>query len=229
MARISSGIPGFDSLVQGGFKAGSVNLIAGNPGAGKTIFSIQFLLEGLKRGEPGLYVTFEEKKDKLYEDMLSFGWDLAKYENQGKFIFLEHTPEQVKKILVEGGGTVESLVHKLKAKRIVIDSITAFTLLYKDELTKKEASLALFELISKWGCTAVMTSEAENPAEDSLPAALQFEVDSIIILYYTKRKGIRTRSLEVIKMRGTKHPLKTFETEITPHGFVVYPQRLVKF
>src|SRR3989338_3618772 len=102
--RIPIDIPGFDPLIQCGFKLGSINLVAGPAGSGKTIFAIQFLVDGIIRfKEPGIYITFEERKDKLYEDMLSFGWDLAKYEKSGMFVFLEYTPEQVKKVLVEGG------------------------------------------------------------------------------------------------------------------------------
>ena len=75
--RISSGTPGFDRLIQTGFKRNSINLIAGEPGYGKTIMALQFLLEGCKKNEPGIYITFEEKKDKLYEDMATLGWDLG--------------------------------------------------------------------------------------------------------------------------------------------------------
>ena len=74
-ARISSGVPGLDPLVQGGFKRNSVNLIAGEPGSGKTIFGMHFLMDGCKKGECGIYITFEEKKGKMYDDMLSIGWD----------------------------------------------------------------------------------------------------------------------------------------------------------
>jgi circadian clock protein KaiC len=221
ITRKKTGILGFDPLVQGGFKEGSINLVAGGPGSGKTIFAIQFLMEGLVNGEPGIYVTFEERKDKLYEDMLSFGWDLEKYEKKGKFAFLEYTPEQVKNVLIEGGGTIDTLVSEMKVKRIVIDSITSFTLLYKDELTQKESSLALFELINSWGCTAVLTSQDEAPEGSTITAALEFEVDSIILLYHFRKKGSRIRAIEVLKMRGTKHPEKTFYIYITPKGLKV--------
>ncbi|MFH1210863.1 MAG: ATPase domain-containing protein [archaeon] len=219
--RIPTGVIGFDDLVQGGFKEGSVNLVAGGPGSGKTIFAIQFLMEGLVRGEPGVYVTFEERKDKLYEDMIGFGWDLEKYEKEGKFAFLEYTPEQVKKVLIEGGGTIDTLVSDMKIKRMVIDSITSFTLLYKDELTQKESSLALFELINNWGCTAVLTSQDEEPDGSTITAALEFEVDSIILLYHFRKKGTRVRAIEILKMRGTKHPEKTFCMDITTKGLKV--------
>jgi len=203
VARVTSGIPGLDKLIQGGVKKNSVNLVAGRPGTGKTIFAIQFLIEGCRKGEVGLYITFEEKRKKLYEDMETFGWNLQAYEDKGLFKFLEYTPEQVKKLLVEGGGVVDALVEKVDAKRIVIDSISSFSLLYEDELTKKEAALALFDLIDKWGCTAILTSQMRGDEHQAImDAALEFEVDGILILYHTKRKGVRTRSMEILKMRG---------------------------
>lgn len=221
--RISTGIPGLDSLIDHGFKDGSSNLVAGNAGSGKTIFAIQFLLEGIRKGEPGIYVTFEERKEKTYEDMLSFGWDLQKHEDEGNFVFLEYTPEQVKKILVEGGGQIENIIERIKAKRIAIDSITSFSLLYEDELTKKEAALSLFDLINKWGCTAVMTSQQEREGAPGaeISAALEFEVDSIIILYHSKMDGYRRRAMEILKMRGTKIPEKTYQLVIDSKGLKI--------
>ena len=224
--RVSSGVAGFDKLVQGGFKEKSINLLVGGPGSGKTIFAIMFLIEGLKKGEPGFYITFEEKKEKLYEDMKSFGFDLEKYEKSGKFAYLEYTPEQVKKLLIEGGGTIDSIVSKIKAKRLVIDSITSFSLLYKEELAKKEAALALFELISKWGCTAVLTSQEISFGGVEISTALEFESDSIIIIYHKKVEGVRLRGLEILKMRGTKTPNLTYGLKIDSKGLSVLDQKM---
>lgn len=228
MNNISSGIKELDNLIKGGFKEKSINLVAGGAGSGKTIFAFQFLIEGLKKGENCLYLTFEEKKEKAYENMLEFGWGLKEYEKKGKFIFLEYTPEQVKAVLEEGGGIIEQIVEKKKIKRMVIDSITSFTLLYQDPLTKKEASLALFELINKWNCTALLTAQNISADQDEISAALEFEVDSIIILYHIKSKGIRKRALEILKMRGTKIPEKTIKLEITNKGIKVYPKEIIK-
>lgn len=225
--RIPTGIIGLDSLVEGGFKRKSINLVAGGPGSGKTIFAIQFLIYGIEKfNEAAVYVTFEEKKDKLYEDMLSFGWDLAKYERENKFIFIEYNPEQVKKLLIEGGGIIETLIEENKVKRIVIDSITSFSLLYKDELAKKEAALALFELINKWDCSAILTSQDQTKEDHTISAALEFEVDGIIILYHTKVKKSRIRAIEILKMRGTKHPGETFRFGITEHGIAISKETL---
>lgn len=227
--RVSTGIPDLDRLIDGGFKRNSVNLVAGGAGSGKTIFGMQFIIDGIKKGEPGIYITFEEKKEKVYEDMLVFGWDLAKYEEEGKFVFLEYTPEQVKKILTEGGGIVEAIIEKIKVRRIVIDSITSFALLYEDELTKKEAALALFELISEWNCTGILTSQDESRDGHTITAAMEFEADGILVLYHFKKKGVRKRALEILKMRGTKIPEKTIALEITNKGIVVNPKKVEDF
>ncbi len=224
--RIATGIAGLDGLVGGGFKRNTINLIAGAPGTGKTIFAVQFIMEGIRKGEPGVYITFEEKKKNVYEDMLEFGWDLEKAEKEGKFIFMEYTPEQVKNILTEGGGIVESVIEKTKARRIVIDSITSFTLLYGDELTKKEAALALFELISKWNCTGLLTSQDISKDELTISTALEFEVDGIILVYHVRKKGTRIRAIEILKMRGTKIPEKTFQLEITNKGIKINTQKI---
>jgi len=226
ISRVKSGVPHFDSLVEGGFKEKSMNLVVGRPGSGKTIFAIMFLLEGLKNGEASIYITFEEKKEKLYEDMRSFGWDLAKYEEKGLFAYMEYAPEQVKNMLVEGGGSIDNLVSKIKAKRIVIDSATSFSLLYKDDLAKKEGALALFEMIDRWGCTAVLTSQDTSFYDTAVSSTLQFEVDSIIILYHAKKEGIRIRGLEVLKMRGTKIPNATYSINIDKKGISVTNRKI---
>ena len=225
--RISSGVPGFDKMAEGGFKEGSINLLCGGAGSGKTTFAIQFLLEGMKRGEPGVYVTFEERKQKLYDDMLEFGWDLAKFENEGLFRFIEYTPQQIKKVLVEGGGTLDAVITQLRAKRLVIDSITSFSLLFKDELSKKESALALFDLINSWKCTALLTSQATSVSTDEVYGQMEFEVDSIIIFYHYKVGGIRKRAVEILKMRGTKTPENIVHLEIGKKGVEIFTEKIV--
>lgn len=227
LERIPSGIAGFDDLIEGGFKMGSINLLAGSAGSGKTTFSIQFLIEGIKRGEAAVYITFEEKREKLFDDMLEFGWDLQKYEDMGLFKFMEYSPEQIKRVLVEGGGTIDAIITQMQVKRLVIDSITSFALLFQDQLSQKESALALFELINNWGCTALLTSQATQISPDDLTSQLEFEVDGIILLYHFKKQGIRQRALEILKMRGTKTAEKTVKLFIDDHGVRVDPKIIV--
>lgn len=203
---VSSGISGFDNMAGGGFELNSINLVVGGSGAGKSIFALQFLLEGLKKGEKVLYVTFEEQKDDFYDNIKHLGWDLEKAEKSGNFIFLEYSPEKVKMMLDEGGGAIESIVFKNKITRMVIDSITSFALLFDDEKSKRQAVLGLFDIIRKWNCTTLLTVQ-HNPTDEEHRgmSSFEFEADSLILLYYLNISGERQRFIEILKMRGRRH------------------------
>lgn len=220
--RIQTWIPNFDKLIGGGFIKGSTNLLVGGSGGGKSIFATQFLIEAMDRGEKCLYVTFEEKKAQFYGNMLSVGWDLAKYEENGLFTFLEYTPVKVKTMLEEGGGSIESIILTNKVSRMVIDSITSFALLFNDELSQREAALALFNMIRDWDCTSLLTLE-EDPLDKnkSNSRALEFEVDSTIAIYLIRDAKERQRFIEVLKMRGTNHSNKIYPASIGKRGFVI--------
>lgn len=230
--KTPTGISTFDIMCNGGFNKESVNLIVGGAGSGKTIFSIQFLLEGLKRGETCMYITFEEKREELFANMLEFGFELEKYEKTGKFIFIEYSPEKVKAMLEEGGGTLESLVYKNKINRLVIDSVTSFTLLFESELSKREAALALFDIIKRWKCSVLMTMEKELSKAELLygsESAMEFEVDSVILLFLLRmNSGKRERLIEILKMRGTKHSKFVYPFEITDKGITISKAPLKK-
>lgn len=227
--RAGTGIPGLDRLIEGGFERNSINLVSGGSGSGKSIIAIQFLMAGAQKGEPTLYVSFEEKKDEFYSNMKKFGWDLQKLENSGKFIFLEYSPEKVKMTLDEGGGTIETLILRHKITRMVIDSVTSFSLLFDDTLSKKQANLALFNIISKWNITTMMTVQNDPAGEkgDEI-STIEFEADSIILLYYLKIKGKRKRFIEVLKMRGTNHSKATHAFEINRGGIKIGPEFDIK-
>ena len=114
--RVPTGVSRLDPLIEGGFENGSTNLLIGSSGTGKSIFATQFLKAGMDKGEKCLYVTFEERKEEVYANMLEFGWNLEEYEKKGLFTFLEYTPEKVKVMLEEGGGSIETLVVKTKLR-----------------------------------------------------------------------------------------------------------------
>ncbi|MGV8142704.1 MAG: RAD55 family ATPase [Candidatus Pacearchaeota archaeon] len=220
--KVNTGIPGLDRLIEGGFEKKSSNVIVGGSGSGKTIFAVQFLVEGMKRGEKCLYVTFEEKKEQFYRHIKEFGWDLQDYEEKGLFTFLEYTPIKVKKMLDEGGGAIESTILREKISRIAIDSITSFILLFDKELERREAALMLFGMISDWDCTSLLTLE-EDPLKSSVftSKAVEFESDSITLMYYLQHKGERTRYLEILKMRGVDHSRKVHEFKIDKNGLYI--------
>lgn len=220
--KISSGIATVDGLTEGGYEKQSINLLVGSSGSGKSIYAMQFIMEGLKHGERGLYVSFEEKKSDFYNNMLRLGWDLELYEKKDLFTFLEYNPEKVEMMLEEGGGAIENTIVKKKVERIVIDSITSFTLLFNSDLKKREATLRLFRMIRQWQCTSLLTYEADPLAKEELEDhAIEFETDSVILLYLILNKSKRERYLEVLKMRGSHHSNKIYPAEIASKGFVV--------
>lgn len=218
-----------DKLIMGGLEKGSVNFIAGAAGSGKSIFAAQFLVNGAKRcNEPGVYISFEEGKNSFYKHMNKFNWDLDGLEKQGLFYFIEYTPEQVKKMLDEGGGTIESLINKKKISRLVIDSITSFGLLFKDELARKEAIIRLFELLRSWGITSIVIGEElESKIEQQEAGEFEFEADAVFLLYFLKERDIRKRAIEILKMRGTDQPKKIMLMKIDNKGINIFPDQPV--
>lgn len=220
--RVSTGVSNFDSLIEGGFEKGSVNLIVGGSGSGKTIFATQFMIEGMKKGEKCLYVTFQEKKDSFFKNMKSFGWDLESYAKKDLFTFLEYTPEKVKLMLEEGGGSIESIILTKKIDRLVIDSLTSFALLFTDDLARRESTLSLFNMIRSWNCTSLITLDEEpSLKEKSETQKFEFESDSTTLIYHSRMGSERKRCLEVIKMRGTSHSNKVFPLLIENKGITL--------
>jgi circadian clock protein KaiC len=213
--KVSTGIVNLDKITEGGLGKNSTNLLVGGSGNGKSIFATQFLMEGVRNGETVLYVAFEEKKKEFYANMLELGWDLEKAEKSGKFFFLSYTPEKIRTMLEEGGGDIETLVLTKGIKRIAIDSITAFVMLFDRDVDMREKTLALFSLLRSWTCTSLLIYE-RDPLIDKKQSSriLEFEADSLILLYFTRIKKGRERFLEIYKMRGTNHSTNIFPYSI---------------
>ena len=227
--RVSTGIKGLDKLTEGGFEKNSAVLVCGGGGSGKSIFATQFLIEGItKHNETGIYISFEEVKERFYKHMLVFGWDLRKIEEQGRFIFLKYSPERIAKIVKERSKEIENSIKEVEAKRIVIDSLSAYTSLFESESEKRKMLVALFDMIKEWDCTTVVVAEEDQHPDTYNSSVMGFMADAIILLYNEREpKGLRFRAIEVFKMRGTKHESKICSMKITDHGIEVYPDTVV--
>lgn len=215
--RVSTGIKNLDKITEGGFGKNSTNLVVGGSGNGKSVFAIQFLIEGITKGERVLYISFEEKKEEFYNNVMELGWDLDKYEKDGKFFFLYYTPQKVRNMLEEGGGDIESIVLTKGVSRIVMDSITAFVMLFENEVAMREGTLSLFSMLRSWTCTSLLIYERDPLIDEREKSRiLEFETDSLILLYFTRlNKSERERFLEVYKMRGTNHSTSIYPYTIS--------------
>ena len=226
--RITTGVPGLDPIMGGGFRRNTVNLIGGGTGSGKSILCMQFLVDGIEKcNENGIFISFEENKDKILDDFRIFNWDLEKKLKEHKLEILYFTPEQVDRVVESGGGIVRDVIEQIGAKRVIIDSLTAYMLLFKTDLDKRRGVLDLFDSLHRWNITALMTSEQEPDPDKHASTIMEFEVDSVILMYYLRKVNVRERSIEVFKMRATKHSSKISPMVIDSEGITVFPDEAV--
>lgn len=226
--RVSTGIEGFDEMISGGFVAGSTVMLSGGAGTGKTIFGLQYLYNGItKHKENGIYISFNETKEAVYRHGQLFGWDFEKLEDENKFVFIKYEPHEVGMILNEGGGSIKDTIDAINAKRIVMDSLTSYALLFENAYKMSAGILDLFTILRRWQLTTLVISEAtETEWEHSQDRSI-FLADGVILTYYLRKEFSRNRALEVIKMRDTRHLEKICPFTITNKGIIVFPEAQV--
>lgn len=220
-----TGITGFDKLLGGGLEKNSVTLLKGGTGTGKTIFSLQFIYNGIvKYNDPGIFISFEESKESIFTTARAFGWDLEKLEKEGKFAFLQYSPHEIEKLLKEGGGTVRDLVESMGAKRVAMDSLTAYSLLFRNTYQSTEGVLQLIQTLKAWNCTSILTEEKNVDIHAPQSGRVGFLTDGLIHMYYLRRESGRFRAIEVMKVRHVKHSDKIILFKIEKDGIDVHPE-----
>ena len=218
--RSHSGIPGLDGLIEGGFEDGTVTLISGKTGTCKSIFCGQFLYNGaVQNKQSGLYITTEDTAYGLRRQFQKFGWDFAGLEKKGWARILEFEPTDVQVLTTKMISTVE----KMKAKRIVIDSVSLLELVINDVYEIRRGLLKVVQKIREMGNIGIITSEVqEESANLSRFGVVEFMVDAVIALQYMGIAKYK-RSLMVRKMRMTDHDSNIHPFEISNKGIVVKP------
>jgi circadian clock protein KaiC len=227
--RTSTGIEGLDTILGGGVTANRLYLVEGTPGTGKTTFSLQFLLEGVRRGEPGLYVTLSETEAELRAVAQTHGWSLDPLELFELVPEAGLDPDQEQTLLhpseVELGETVRGVMERvdaLKPKRVVLDSLSELRLLAQNPLRYRRQILALKHFFSSRDCTVLVLDD-----RTSEPGDLQLHsiAHGVISLDQTATGfGAERRQLRVIKMRGIKYSGGYHDMSIITGGVRVYPR-----
>ncbi|MFH1682497.1 MAG: ATPase domain-containing protein [Candidatus Woesearchaeota archaeon] len=224
--RVPTHIPGFDRLVQGGLVKSSTTLLAGGPGTGKTIFGMQFLYNGATElDENGLFISFEENLSSLKADAKIFGWDFDELEKKGKVRFITFKP-------FSNPGLFEDLhkqVQRNNIKRVVIDSISAYTLALDDNFKVRQELYRLFNMFESCTCTLLLTSEVsgEAPLDISGGGSLtrdgmvEFIADTVITLHNSGIGGEADRAIRVLKMRRTNHEKAPIPMVISLNGMKI--------
>ncbi|MBI5159017.1 AAA family ATPase [Candidatus Micrarchaeota archaeon] len=220
---VPSGVPGLDSLMEGGFIRGNIVTVCGDTGVGKTTLATQFLYHGAKEhGEPGLYISFDEHKRSYYRNMIRYGWDFDKLEKEKKFIFIEYPVHEVEQFLAQE-GVIRDLIDTVGVERLVIDSATSLELVHETELQRRQGVLKLIGKLRNWGCTTLLVSEGAAEVGSVTRDRFGAEVlsDGLIQLYYLREKGVRTRALEIVKMRGVVHECRLVPMNLTATGIAL--------
>jgi len=233
--RVESGIPGLDSLLDGGLPAGKVVLILGEPGTGKTILSSQYLHWGAsRRNEKGVYVGLNEPKPRFMAEMAALGMDFPKLEKDNKFAYIDATevrriPEQARVGRIPVGGRELGLVNlidlvqegidKLSPGRVVVDSISDLVFRFPSIEERRPAVLDIVEVLQSTGTTCLLTSELPSTGIDRVLQPEEYLAEGVILLRMLKDGA---RSLQVLKMRGTKVDSIPRPYVIRANGLEVY-------
>jgi circadian clock protein KaiC len=222
--RLSFGSPELDSMVGGGLLRGTANLVSGAPGVGKTTLGLQFLAAGIKIGQPGLLVSFEEFPSSLIRDAKQLGWDLNQLEKDGLFKIIFTSPEVFLGSLKAEDSPLSDTLHTLSPQRVVIDSTAHFQRLTDDiPIELREIYNTLVNALKREGTTSLLLDEAINvmQIQHGRMATLPFVVDTVILLRYVEIDSAMQRAITVIKMRGSTHQKEIRSFYIQPGGIKV--------
>ena len=210
--KASTGIIGFDEITGGGLPCGRTTLVLGGPGSGKTILSLQFLVQGAQVcKEPGIFVAFEETSKRIVANAESFGWKLAELRRKKLFFMdAQPTPSLVQSGSFDLSGMLAALGAKTKeigARRIVFDALDVVLALLPDAAAKRREVYRLHEWLLAHELTGLITAKAGGDETSSIIQQpfgfMQFMVDCAVILSHSVVLGVSQRSLRVLKYRGS--------------------------
>src|SRR5918996_6273851 len=233
--RVPTGIPGLDRLLEGGFPKGRSILVTGEPGTGKTIFALQFLIEGLARGEKGIYVAADEGPADILEQAASLGWDLEKpiekkelaILNAGTYLSsLPGTGKERHVDVHKAIGDLAGFANKLQAKRLVLDPAGPFVLLRDSATRIQDQTRLLIKLLrTSMPTTNLLTSYAvPRTGERGLHGIEEYLVAGAIVLEMIWTEGRLARSLIIEKMRCTNvKPAEHDFDIIKEQGIILQP------
>ncbi len=222
--RVATGVPGLDPLIEGGIQVGDFVILAGGVGAGKTTFCAQYIVNAIKLyNEPAVFATFEEDIRSLKSNMLRYGIDLGALEDTGKLKLLDLE-------VLEGSGmgaNIEALlsaVDEVQAKRLVVDSLTAFLSGAKEKFDYNFMMHLIYKTLKRENITTIMTISKPQNSMEAASAIEEFIADGIFQLenYVNQHMELKTRFI-VRKMRGTDHSRKYHTVAFTQSGVEIIP------
>lgn len=237
---VKTGIAGLDMMLCGGMPKENQVILAGGPGAGKTLLAFEYLYRNAKLGNVGIFFALEEDPKKIIHNAKSAFpsfTDIDELIEDEKLIIngkdiSEGILDRFDDAKVEFGRIVtdmESLITSKRATRAVLNSSSALELLVKDPTVYRRSMWSLVANFRRLGVTTILTSELHSPDRSKLVFRPEhFIFDGMMVMYQTGEEVRRIRAIEVIKMRGFKHSFVTAPYDISSNGFKVFPSETLK-
>ena len=218
--RVNSGIAGLDEMIDQGFWRGSTTLVAGPSGSGKTILSLHFVAEGARRGEPGLYVGFQENPSQMARIMLNLGWNATELLENGNFELMYRSPVEMQ--LDSVASDIFQRVRAGHVKRVAIDALNDLERCSIDRQRFADFIYALTQWFAVENVTCMMTTEVRDLFEvhNVSDEEISNMSDNLVLLGFTKGEEMR-RTIRIIKTRGSNHDNRQHFLEINDNGAVV--------
>lgn len=223
-SRVPTGIKGLDDMIEGGFPRGSMILLAGSPGSGKTIASAQYLYHGASElGENGAYISFSERESVFMKNLERFGFNFERLKNEGKFRFLDMITPGSEAFSVDTINFALKEVQAMKVQRLVIDSFTAMSSAFTKMVDARIILHLLEKLMRQLGCTTLLVVEIPTGHTDLGLGFEEFVADGLILFETVKEElGVRKRAI-ISKMRGTNHSQNYCNIVISSQGLSLIP------
>ncbi len=226
-------IEGFDLIADGGLPEGRTTLLSGTSGSAKTVFAAQFLADGImKAGESGVFITFEENPEDIRRNMEGFGWHIADWEADGKWTFVDASPQTLETPIVAGGYDlgallvrIEYAIRKVNVRRVVLDSLGGVFSQLEDVAAIRRELFRISKALRNMRVTSIITAErTEDHGPISRYGVEEFVSDNVIVFRNVLLSEVRRRTVEILKFRGTSHQKGEWPfTIVSGQGIVVIP------
>jgi circadian clock protein KaiC len=219
--RASTGVPGLDEMLGGGLPRSSTTVVQGATGTGKTLLGLHFILEGARRGEPGVHFTLEETAGQLRGIVQALGEDLAELERRGLMTLCYASPVELSTDAFL--NRARGLLERVKARRAVLDSLTSMQLGVPSQRRFQELVYSMTKHFRALGITFNMNMEITELLGSAQLSGhgVSFAADNVIQLKYVEQGGHLDRGISVLKARGVWHATEVRRMSIADQGIEV--------